>query len=258
MTVELKNKAESKTIRAVFVLTPGRSGSMWLAWALHQLYYSVISLHEPGVMIKDLAFQYYRGTVTQEDAIRHLSHAKRPAIDAARLYMKKSHYIEIGRNLFSLALPLEYAVKSPQTQVQFIGLVGDGRTFVRSMANKGAYTEHRPYGWFRPKNHPRWDSYSQIQKLSWHWVEKIRLIMDSTDQGYAIERLTNSRHQWNLLAKDLGLPLIRYDQDYTRVARKRINHTPCNLYTHFSDIPEHDRAHFWEIAGPTMEELGYA
>lgn len=257
MSYELPNKHKSKPISAVFVLTPGRSGSFWLAWAFQQFYYSVVSLHEPGAMIEDMAFQYYHGAATEQEVIDSLWGIRVISLNAARLHMKKTHYIEVGRNLFSLSLPIKKALSSQYTQVMFLGLVGSGKVFVRSMTNEGAYVQHKPYGWFVPSGHPDWDSYSQIKKLSYHWVEKVQCIRRSMCDIHRIEDLTGSRVHWNAMASSIGLPPLRSQVEYDRVASIRINHTPCNTYTTFDDISQADQDTFWSIAGDTMKELGY-
>lgn len=257
MPFSLPNKHKLRGIHAVFVLTPGRSGSLWLAWAFQQFYYRIISLHEPGAMIKDLAFQYYNNTASLEDATTALRTVKLPAIDAARLYMKKTHYIEVGRNLFSLVQPLRHAVKSRYVSVSFLGLVGDGRVFVRSMANKGAYVQSRPYGWFRPSGHPDWNTYSQIQKLAYHWVEKVKIIKSATDLVYRVEDITTSIDCWNTMVKTIGLPPLKSRQKHAGIGETRVHHTPYKLYRSFTDISQEDQDKFWLIAGDTMKGLGY-
>lgn len=247
-------------IQCVFFLTPGRSGSMWLAWAFHQLYYSVISLHEPGIMLKDLAFDHYHFKIPDSVAKSVLTDIKLPGVLAAHKYMKKTHYIEVGRNLFSLAYPLRRAMEHDDVILSFLGIVGDGRVFVRSMINKGAYIKHRPFGWFRPVGHTHWDSYTQVEKLSWHWKEKVRCVRECASTVYRIEDLTISdscRRNWNTMATTIKLPAIRNQAEYDRVRNTRKNHVPCNIYKTFDEIPLSDRQRFWSIAGDTMQSLGY-
>lgn len=251
------SKHERRIIHCVMVPTTGRAGSMWLAWALHHFYYSTLSLHEAGYCVKGLAFSHYDGGTTANEAAREIRRIKLPAILAAKLYMKKTHYIEVNRNFFSLVEPMRMALVHDNVEVSFLGLVGDGRVFVRSMANKRAYVQGRPFGWFIPSGHPNWESYSQIEKLSYHWVEKYRCMHDSGCVIHRIEDLTGSRRYWNFMAQSIGLPVIRSQVKYNRIAKERLNHVPCNNYVTFSDLSQVDQEAFWSIAGDTMKELGY-
>ena len=244
------------------VLTPGRSGSMWLAWALQKLYHDVLAVHEVGPPIKHLAFEYYNGNVTETEAAKLLRGIKVPALAAAKLYFKKSHYIEINRNLFSLAGPLRHALDVDKVTTHLVGLVGDGRSFVKSMLNKGAYREYRQYGWFVPSGHPDWDSYTRVQKTTWHWVEKIRLILASVDSLIRLDDITRGNNAlcltyWNSIAKTLSLPPVRDRVLYAKLRTTRVNHWPCYEYKSFSDLPTRDQNDFWEIASDTMSLLGY-
>jgi hypothetical protein len=257
--IPVPNRYASKPIRAVFVITTGRAGSMWLAWALQQLYHSTVSLHEAGYMLKGVGFDYYHNRVPHSSVVETIRAVKLPAVEAARLYMKKTHYIEVNRDLFSLADPIMEALRTQYSIPKIIGLVGDARTYVRSMANKGAYVQSRKYGWFVPRYAPDWESLSQVEKLSYSWVHKTREILNARCRVFKIESLTRSMAEFNTLARTIDLPTLRTGAipNYNRITKSRLNHVPCNLYNTFYDISPQDREAFWRITGSTMAVLGY-
>jgi len=251
-------KRSTTGITPVFVLNHGRCGSKWLSRAMRVCCPGAVAVHEPPPMIKVLALEYYYGNVLRGDAIQMVRSARLPHITATAKYFKLNHYVEINRNIWSLAGPI--GAVFPKSR--FLGLVRDGRDFVTSMMNKNFYGDDnrsgkgggRPY---LENIGPSWGACSQVEKLALHWVTKCRYIIRDSERVFRHEDLTTSTETFKQMMSVVNIPVDADEHVFNRLKSKRVNRSNNPKYQRFSDLSLRDREAFYDVAGKMMIELGY-
>ena len=252
-------RRSTTALTPVFILSHGRAGTKWLAWAIQKMCTGVLATHEPPPMVKLLALQYHYGNVTDSEAVQGVKYARDGHIYAAAKYFKASHYVEVNRNLFSLSHPLREAY--PKAKI--IGLVRDGRKFLVSMLNKNFYGEDsrpgkgggKPYleGQF-----PAWEGLSQVEKIAYHWVWKIEAFRKQVDKVYRIEDLLASYLAFEeFLFTAGGLKLVEGEDTFYKLRVKRVNRGDSYRINDFSELSAKDMKSFVDIAGPLLDRFGY-
>ncbi len=170
----------------LFVVSTGRSGSQTLSMVLTQSP-DMLCLHEPHPQLvkESAAFRY--GRLNLDDAVELLRRT-RPARLEGRRYGETN-------NRLALLLP---AVRRAFPEAQIIWLLRDGRSFVASELQRGAYRRLSPLPWRRSKwdrwrlsgaaaravEPQQWESWSAFEKICWQWGWVNRLIAsDLADLG---------------------------------------------------------------------------
>ena len=251
------NRVGNKPIIPIFILSTGRAGTNWLAWAASHTITSSVCVHEAPPMIKQLGLAYYHHLLNPADAATQCSLARESALAAVRRYYKKRYYIEVNQNMFSLHDPLKAAFPD----ALFIGLVRDGRAFVTSMINKGVYQRGGAY--ITPKEDTitahKWSKWTLVQKLAWHWQEKIQCLQDAKLTIFRSEDLFGNRgfETWCQFWATWGIPHKTTPEYYKHLRSQRVNKTVHRNFPPYSNWPQKDKDDFWAICGPKMKELNY-
>lgn len=258
-----KIRRSTTALTPVFILSHGRSGTKWLAWAIQKMCSGVIAAHEPPPMIKLLALQYYYRNISDKEALEGVKLARNGHIYAAAKYFKASHYVEVNRNLFSLAEPLREAY--PRAKI--IGLVRDGRKFLVSMLNKNFYGEDSGLGKGGGKPYlegqfPRWGGLSQVEKIAYHWVMKINAFVgrecEQVDYLYRIEDLLSSYLSFEEFVYSAGkLKLSEGEDTFYKLRSKKVNVGDSYKINSFNELSDKDKTDFYRIAGSLLGRLGY-
>lgn len=161
-------------MKAVFVLSTGRCGTMSLARLLNS-HPRVIGLHEPLPRLVELSGEAYR-TPEAPWAKFAIDVARRDYIQEANRQGKI--YAETANRLTFFA----HAIEDVFPGSLFIHLVRNPCSVIDSGVRRGWYQGHpwdkgriRPLGglWAR-----RWVCLSPAQKVAWNWVETNRFILN--------------------------------------------------------------------------------
>lgn len=256
-----RNKHTNKNINKIFVLSTGRAGTLWMAHLIDKMYHNVLAVHEAPPPIKLISLKYYSGEIDLNRAAWALRVARLNSIEKAREYYKKSAFVEVNNNLFNLADPLRKAFEG----CKIIGLVRDGRTFIKSMAKRQIYTRKPSLPEFISLDFAQWEKWDLIQKYSWCWNEKIKGFIDKVDYLVKIEDLIAQEGvvEWNKVAKIMEIGRIQVNDllnisIYNKMRKIKIHAAKeASEWTDFENWKESDQQKFWDIAGDTMKCLGY-
>lgn len=266
----------SDTTQQFFIVSSGRSGTAMLHKALS---IDADMQHEYMVQItQPLAVRRYLGLIDYKKALEILAETHQAAIG----YSAASHWGD-SSNKLSWLIP-ELAELFPHAK--FVHLVRDGRKVAGSYFRKlgdECYDDrstrilqrhydspsHTPapppeksYWWPVPRREDplarAFRSYSQFERICWHWAEINRVIIESLaalprERQFfvALEELRASPRETKRLYDFLNLP---YRDDKFAVFAKphNVNRPDDRL------LDANERKRFDAIAGAMMQRLGYA
>lgn len=249
MKIMIANRYLKGHIRPIFFLSPGRTGTQWIAYLYNILYGNVLAVHEAPPMIRSVGIAYHIGAIKTHHAYKMLAQARNPNIQAAKNYFKKAFYVEANQNMFSLSAPLRRAF--PDCFI--VGIVRDVKTWLPSMYRKG-YREGVP--WFKPREaYP--ENASGPVKLAIYWKEKIEAFKDKVDLLFRYEDLVaeDGFNRFNKIAEMIGLRDIK-PAEFQAVRGKILNGTSRRKQKgDFWNRPEMDQ--IYNIAFDLRDQLGY-
>ena len=246
-----------KPIIPVFILSTGRAGTNWIVWAASHCTTNTICVHEAPPPIKGVGLAYYEHNITRKQAAEYCEAARGPAILAIRKWCKKTFYVEANQNMFSLKGPLSDVFPT----ARFVGLIRNGVAFVTSMINKGVY--QNGYKYLEPCGSlaTKWPEFTLVQKLAWHWKEKVGILVKEDIPIFKIEELwsyVDGFYAWCDFWKVVGVPQIATcTYYYNALLAKKVNRSKRNVFPSYPDWSQKDKDDFWAICGPLMHNLGY-
>jgi hypothetical protein len=174
----LARRSRAPSPPAVYLLSPGRSGSKMLALAL-DLHPRIRALHEPGdpATMCALAFDAWRGPVAQERVDRALRRrprgARRPPGDP-RVWVESAHW---------------HSMLVPYLAARYVHLVRPGREFVRSGLPRPWYTDRQVPAWRPHQLDPPEELSTRFEKICWLWAEYHRRILRDLEAVPPSDRL---------------------------------------------------------------------
>jgi hypothetical protein len=268
----------SQNTQPFFIVSSGRSGTAMLHKALSAAD-DVEMHHEYMVHIaQPLGVRRYLGLADAAETARLL----RDTHVAAIRYSTAAHWGD-SSNKLSWLIP-DLAALLPQAK--FVHLVRDGRkvagsyfhklhdecyddrstailqAFVDDPARHPAPPPEKKYWWPVPPNHhplaQDFRGFDQFQRITWHWAQINRVILDSlaaipaTQKLFVrLEDLHASAHEARALYGFLNLPYR--DEHFAMFARPHNVNRPQDRL-----LDPRQREQFDAIAGAMMAELGYA
>jgi hypothetical protein len=160
----------TKTVQPVFVLSPGRSGTMTLA-ELMNLSPFIDAYHEPEPNLFNISY-YVHMTHDERGLHKYIDDILKISRDHLIIWSHQHGkiYFESNNRLTQLAS----FVADRYSSCRFIFLVRHPYHFIRSAMRRNYYAGH-PYDATRIHPHSndpyydRWDSMSQIEKCAWLW-----------------------------------------------------------------------------------------
>jgi len=266
----------SDSTQPFFIVSSGRSGTAMLHKALSA---DADMQHEYLVQItQPLAVRRYLGLIDSKKAVKTLSETHQAAVG----YSTASHWGD-SSNKLSWLIP-ELAELFPHAR--FVHLVRDGRKVAGSYFRKlgeECYDDrstrilqahydspsHAPapppekkYWWPVPRRDDpmarAFRSYSQFERICWHWAEINRVIIESLaalprERQFfvCLEELRASLHETKRLYDFLNLPYR--DEKFSVFAKPHNVNRPDDRL-----LDARERERFDAIAGAMMERLGYA
>jgi len=259
-----------------FIVSSGRSGTAMLHKALSARP-GVAMHHEYAVEItQKLGVQRYLGLINQAEAQETLRRTFGSAIAAS----VAAHWGD-SSNKLSWLIPDLAALFS---EARFVHLVRDGRKVASSYFHKladecygdagnAALQAHydgtapapppeKPFWWPVPRkgaaDAATFRSYSQFQRIAWHWAEINRVILDSlaalAPERSLFMRLEDLRSQPSQVKRLYDFLTIPYrDGDFAAFARPHNVNRPEDRL-----LDATQGRQFASIAGGMMQRLGYA
>jgi hypothetical protein len=266
----------SDTTQPFFIVSSGRSGTAMLHKALSA---DAEMQHEYMVQVtQPLAVRRYLNLIDRKKALEILAETHAAAIG----YSAATHWGDSSNKLSWLIS--EVAELLPQAK--FVHLVRDGRKVAGSYFRKlgdecyddrstrilqahydapahvPAPPPEKKYWWPVPRRGDpsarAFRSYSQFERICWHWSEINRVIMESLsalprERQYFVrlEELRDSPAEVKRLYDFLNLPYR--DEKYYAFVRPHNVNRPEDRLLHASE-----RERFDAIAGAMLQQLGYA
>ncbi len=264
--------------RPFFIVSSGRSGTAMLHKALSAVA-GVEMHHEYMVQItQPLAVRRYLGLIGAEEARRVIAET----FGGAVRYSSAGHWGD-SSNKLSWLIP-DLAAAFPRAR--FVHLVRDGRKVASSYFHKlgdecyddratrilqahyddaaacPAPPPEKKYWWPLPRRQSadaiRFRSFSQFERICWHWAELNRLVLEELSLLSAertlfvrLEELRTSPSEIRTLYEFLGMPYC--DEAYGAFARPHNVNRPEDRL-----LDGVQRVQFEAIAGDMQARLGYA
>jgi hypothetical protein len=253
-----------ETIRRLFVVSTGRTGTQFLARFFSEL--GADARHEPGPFwLRNLSNAYVSGHFSHARARRILLR-KRPAAEG-RLYVESSCLV------YGLVRPICDAF--PDARV--VHIVRDPRTYVRSAMDWGVHRlAGRPlnlvpfrrlspahYNPWSPKARLEWALSDQFERVCWNWLALNRAIRL---QGEGQRRFIVVRFE-DIFERDRGYPGLRAIAEFTGVeapdgAVERFGSLPVNVarrreFPPWSDWSPSMRQRLLEVCGEEAARYQY-
>jgi hypothetical protein len=264
------------TATPIFIVSSGRSGTAMLHKALSAKP-DVEMHHEYAVQItQPLAVKRYLGLLDETQTRAVLAETFGAAIHHSRAAVwgdssnKLSWLIADLAALFPEARFVHLVRDGRKVASSYLYKLGDENYDDRSNAVMQAHYDglesppppEKPYWWPVPRRGDpvaeAFRGYDQFQRIAWHWAEINRVALaalaalPSHRTLFArLEDLTGSPDQVRDLYEFLGLPFA--DRDFAVFARPHNVNKPEDRL-----LDATQRAQFDAIAGPMLEQLGYA
>lgn len=160
--------------KPVFFLSTGRSGTMWFAKLLMQDKNSKIyHFAPPDLAIQAKEIFKFKESLFNEDSVEFKLITEMFLVAREEYfinsYKANKRYIETNNHLVSFAPIIAKLIP----QAIFIHIYRHPGEYVRSGLRRGwyQYQDLSRRKLIEPLNIPEWDSFSQIQKISWQWNE---------------------------------------------------------------------------------------
>jgi hypothetical protein len=268
----------SRTTKAFFVVSSGRSGTAMLHKALSAG--GTVEMHHEYMVhiVQPLAVRRYLGLVDAAEAKRTLGETHAAAIR----YSEKAHWGDSSNKLSWLIAELAELLP----QAKFVHLVRDGRKVASSFFHKLAdecYDDRsvailrahiddplgalppppeKKYWWPLPRQDDpiagAFADFDQFARIAWHWAEINRVILEALAQlppqqslFARLEDLRGSPSAVRGLYDFLELPYR--DEHFAMFARPHNVNRPEDRL-----LDEPQRAQFEMIAGRMLARLGYS
>lgn len=267
----------SDTTKPVFIVGSGRSGTRSLGLMLSGI--SGVESHHEYLCthIQPVAAKYYMGIIDKIACKKAIM-----SIHGSAMYYSQARvWIDASNKLSWIIKPLHELYPN----AKFIHVVRDGRKVVSSFYHKLApemyddtsvrllsewirnpkkYPEPPPekkYWWNIPQKGQRWyrefPTFSQFERICYHWVEALRVIEESFRQLPASQtlevRLEDLVSQKNTLKKFFDFLDIPYEASYHDYLQK-----PRNVFFPMDfDLTEEQLQKFTSFSNETMKRFGY-
>ena len=246
-------------LRKLFVLSTGRTGTMWLAHFFDAHSANVRAYHEPYPPLLALGLAAARGQITAAAAAQQVERDRRWYL--ARL--DRPAYLEANNRLFALAPALQIAFPG----ATILHVVRDGRAVVRSGLARG---------WYGPADRfPRlaatdfaddpwraaWAGWGPLEKNAWLW-QKHNAIIRAGAQGadyhlFHFEALFDEGDDTAVraLMQIVDPQLALSDAKLAAARARRINARPAPGAEPWTATQEET---LQQIAGAELARYGYA
>jgi hypothetical protein len=254
-TTEDEIEAWAEALEVFFILSVGRSGSMFLANLLNQAPESQVC-HEPTRA--DFA-AYVEAFYDENAAIDYLQRFRKKEIYLRIREENPRTYGEVNTNMRRHCNALEQEFPN----LTLIHLVRDGRDVVRSMMSRRTF---QPWDPVTSQIHPldvegewakTWPQMKRFEKACWYWMIENRFLRRRIGRVTQFERLISD---YGYFASHLLAPLgLTISQSEWEVAKRRPkNVTRQYQIPHWSEWDDEKKQAFEKICGAEMRANGYA
>ena len=182
-----------KGIRVAFIVSTGRTGTGFFAKIFDQYFDKVSAKHEPSPDFWNLALGRIRGQFNSKEVLKRCVKG-RAEICYELNKREKDFYIESNNKLTYLISQ----VRECYPNCQFLHVVRDGRTYVRSAYSKTVsapgdaeeiffLSEKDPRRRLRALDFPsdpcfdQWNEMTRFERICWYWQKKDGMSWDALD-----------------------------------------------------------------------------
>lgn len=232
----------------VFVLSSGRSGTLWLKELLSSID-KTNSFHEPGGVHDRRAFtESYR----DEKKARQYIFNKRPW--RPEDHNDDSVYYEVNSYLRYHASALQEKSNS-----YLVHLVRNPKSVIHSHRPRPIYTVDDNIKITPKKDDPFydvWDQFNRFEKICWNWWNANKYLKDNIPRTTRLEDLNRS---YKAFEKSLLKPFLNgnYKDKWQKYRNNKMHETSENNFPPPEDWSHRQKKSFEQICGPLAEELGY-
>lgn len=250
--------ARIATTPKTFILSTGRTGTMFLAHFCDAHSARVRACHEPYPPLLELGLEAAAGRVSVPAAAARLARARRWSLGR----LDRPAYLEANNRLFALIPALQLAYPG----ATIIHIVRDGRAFVRSGLRRDYYGPTDRFPRLAAPDLPvdpwaaAWAGWDPLRKCAWLWAAQNRIMRADgaalpTYHLFRFEAVFGSPAGLRALLHVIDPALALSDEVLSAALARKVNAGPA-------DAPEApwtavQEAAFWEIAGPEMAHYGY-
>lgn len=239
--------------RFFFILSLGRSGSMFLADLLNKDENNLV-LHEPTRLDFLAYIQAFQGAMTNYD---YISEFRKKLIFYRNNLSELSQYGEVN----SLLRRHPQTIRQNIPNVKLFHLVRDGRDVVRSMMARWTYTAKDPFAnLIRPKPgekfYNNWPEMNRFEKLCWYWRIENEHLDEMIGNPFHFEKLISDYHylKENLLDP---LELNISQKDWLDKINVPKNSTTKHTIPHWKKWNTERNEQFDYICGDLMKKFDY-
>lgn len=257
-------------MRMFFILGLGRSGTAFLSSLLSRDRRGVVH-HEPNPQDAGLLVLRHAGV---------FNHTVDQLLgERFRVLLSRADGAEFYGEVNSL-LRYEADWLRARFDPTLIHLVRDGRDFVRSAYIRDVFTEYEADGPILPHDGDpfaaRWSKMSRFERLCWYWMHTNDVLASQVERRARFEDLLADYRSFEReilqpigvrVSEDLWSREVRRPRNTSRhfvlkrVARRlvgrRRQRPAATPLPHWSEWDEAQTQRFWEICGPTMQQMGY-
>lgn len=178
------------SLRASFVLSTGRCGTMYLTKLLEQAKAELDIYHKPTPEFFNLNNELYHSAADIDCLSRVFKYARFDAFKEA--YQLGHHYIETSCKTTFFAP----AIDKLMPQCRFLHIVRHPEEFVRSAMARGYYnSNYANQSRIFPRDINTWESYNLVEKNYWNWL--------ATNQFIENFKQNTSKDTFTLKAEDM-------------------------------------------------------
>ena len=243
----------NKNRKIFFILSLGRSGSLFLSDLLHQAE-KISVFHEPN-RLDFLA--YLQAHDSSDRAKEYIINFRKKFIYNLARKMQVSNYGEVNSILRRHAAILQQEIPN----ATFIHLVRDGRDVVRSMMARRTFTYKDPITQFiAPKPgeayFQEWPKMSRFEKLCWYWLYENKILTNHLETFIRFEDLISDYAYFSknvLDACQIHLPFEIWESEVGRPKNVTEKHT----IPHWTEWRNDQMEIFTNICGSLMNTFGY-
>lgn len=239
-------------MKASFITSTGRTGTGFFVHLFNNHVKNSWSLHEPKPAFRSRAGRLIKEGVKPFD----VTYFKIPRLFRG-MTAEKEVYVECNYHLAS-AMDV---VRGAFPESQIIHIIRDGRDIVTSWLNRNRYIDNdhiTPFETGDLDAQKKWDKWTPLQKLAWHWCVINRNAEKSNpDLFIKFEDIFSDDNSHLLKVLDT-IGGLDYDKDeVTKALSTKQNYTKKAFFPEYDEWPDYWKKQFWEIAGDTMKHFGY-
>lgn len=253
-------------VNAIFVVSTGRTGTLFLETLFNEIIPNSFSVHEPEPDLFDLGMAKLRSGKSSEEIVQYIVSKRLELLKSFHPNEKVETYIEC--NPFMSIILDEVKMAFPKSK--FIILTRDAKTYVKSALNKSPNDDDKMfmYGdddhrnrmsaldYKNDKSYSKWNRFGRIEKILWYWNKCNLILLNFLDRHkknaihVSFERLFNVDDKTKTSELNKILNFINVEPSEAKLARimslfeNKKNNTNAVFFDGYEEWSEKDKRNF--------------